>query len=340
MSQAVDERTDALVLDVSVVGAGQAFPSSCSKALLASAIRGGVVYDSLVLFSPRSYSALPGLVMPGDPDGDPNKDHVADYLERYAERFGLPMALQERIVRLERRGDYFIGWTNRRRHVTGRAVIVATGALQRSVIPPWAISIAPDITQFGADAYRNPAQLRARRVLVVGGGGSLRDSSLWRHGVRLRPRTIAPTADGLSFADGSRATFDAVIRAVGYEDDAEWLRVPRTVDMHGNPIEDRGISPVPGLFYVGRSWQTSRASALLCGVGADAARIVARATSWLHYEIDPGNPNEGSKCHTFTGIPAERAVTFGQFRRRHRARRGCRGGPPGNDLLPALQSYA
>ena len=77
------------------------------------------------------------------------------------------------------------------------------------------------------------------------------------------------------FADGSRARFDAVIWAGGYEDRADWLQVPGAVDANGNHIEDRGVSPIPGLFYVGRSWQTSRASALLCGVATDASRIVA-----------------------------------------------------------------
>lgn len=62
-----------------------------------------------------------------------------------------------------------------------------------------------------------------------------------------------------------------------------------TVDANGNHIEDRGVSPTPGLFYVGRSWQISRASALLCGVGADAARIVDHVMSWLRREVDPGH---------------------------------------------------
>jgi putative flavoprotein involved in K+ transport len=367
MFQAIDERSDALVLDVIVAGAGQAGlatghflqQAGVRFRLFDGSARVGDSwrrrYDSLVLFSPRSYSALPGLGMQGDPGGYPNKDEIANYLEHYAHRFGLPIALQESIARLERHGDRFIGRTSRGRHVAARAVIVATGAFQRSVIPPWAVSIPAGITQLGADAYRTPEQLRGRRVLVVGGGGSgrqiarelarshevslsvggrisitpqrvlgrdvmvwfdrlgflradkatargrfarahqsfpgphLRDRALRRHGVRLRPRTVAATADGLAFADGSRAAYDAVIWTGGYADDARWLRVPGTVDANGNHIEDRGMSPVPGLFYVGRSWQTSRASALLCGVGSDAARIVAGVMSWLSHDVDPGH---------------------------------------------------
>src|SRR5690606_24671585 len=33
-------------------------------------------FDSLRLFTPRSYSGLPGLPVPGDPDGYPTKDEI------------------------------------------------------------------------------------------------------------------------------------------------------------------------------------------------------------------------------------------------------------------------
>jgi hypothetical protein len=36
-------------------------------------------YASLVLFTSRAYSALPGLAVPGDPDGFPTKDEMGDY---------------------------------------------------------------------------------------------------------------------------------------------------------------------------------------------------------------------------------------------------------------------
>jgi putative flavoprotein involved in K+ transport len=365
MSHLRDERPDALVLDVLVVGAGQAGVATgyfLQRAgvrflLLDGSARVGDSwrrrYDSLVLFSPRSFSALPDLVMPGDPDGYPTKDEIANYLERYANLFRFPLALQENLACLERRGDYFVGRTSRGRHLVSRAVIVATGAFQRSAIPRWAASIPPGITQLGADTYRNQGQLPSGRVLVVGGGGSgrqialeltrshevslsvgtrititpqrvlgrdvmvwfdrlgflradkatargrfarahesfpgphLRDSALRRSGVHLRPRTTAVTSEGFAFADGSRATFEAVIWACGYEDRSGWLQVPGAVDANGNHIEDRGVSPIPGLFYVGRSWQTSRASALLCGVAADASRIVVETTSWLGRNVDP-----------------------------------------------------
>src|SRR5688572_13953508 len=139
MSHALHEPA-ALALDVMVVGAGQAALSTAYFLQQASvrfqlfdrACRVGDSwrhrYDSLVLFSPRSYCALPGLAMEGDPHGYPGKDETADYLERYAKTYGLPIALQEGIARLEQRGDHFVGLTTRGRRVTSRAVVVATGA--------------------------------------------------------------------------------------------------------------------------------------------------------------------------------------------------------------------
>ncbi|GLY49914.1 hypothetical protein [Lentzea sp. NBRC 102530] len=37
-------------------------------------------YDSLTLFSPARYSALPGLSFPGSPEHYPHRDEVVDYL--------------------------------------------------------------------------------------------------------------------------------------------------------------------------------------------------------------------------------------------------------------------
>ena len=43
-------------------------------------------YDSLRLFSPAAYSALPGLPFPASPGHYPQRDEVVEYLERYADR--------------------------------------------------------------------------------------------------------------------------------------------------------------------------------------------------------------------------------------------------------------
>jgi putative flavoprotein involved in K+ transport len=46
-------------------------------------------WDSLRLFSPAQYDALPGLAFPAPADAHPSKDEVADYLRDYADQFAL-----------------------------------------------------------------------------------------------------------------------------------------------------------------------------------------------------------------------------------------------------------
>src|SRR5215212_6730121 len=100
-------------LDVLVIGAGQA-GLALGYHLRQSGLRFLLVerhdrvgeswrrrFDSLRLFTPRAYSALPGLPVPGDPEGYATKDEIADYLEDYARHFALPVAANTGIERLE-----------------------------------------------------------------------------------------------------------------------------------------------------------------------------------------------------------------------------------------------
>ncbi len=43
----------------------------------------------------------------------------------------------------------------------------------------------------------------------------------------------------------------------------------------------RGVSAVAGVYFVGRSWQWTRGSALLAGVGDDAAYVARRIAERL-----------------------------------------------------------
>jgi putative flavoprotein involved in K+ transport len=114
-------------------------------------------------------------------------------------------------------------------------------------------------------------------------GWHLRSAALRRGGIRLHSRVVDGQADTLRFGDGSTDRFNAVIWAMGYRDDATWLQIPGAANSVGQFIQDRGVSPVPGLVHVGRSWQTSRASALVCGVAFDAAAIVKRITEFMRH---------------------------------------------------------
>jgi cation diffusion facilitator CzcD-associated flavoprotein CzcO len=70
-------------------------------------------WDSLKLFTPARYDALPGLPFPGDPDRYPGRDDVVAYLPECARHFELPVELDTAHARL---GPDRLGGGRRRVH--------------------------------------------------------------------------------------------------------------------------------------------------------------------------------------------------------------------------------
>jgi putative flavoprotein involved in K+ transport len=64
-------------------------------------------WDSLKLFTPAQYDALPGMDFPAPADTYPDKDRVADYLQAYATAFDLPVRPNSRVTELGRTGEQF-----------------------------------------------------------------------------------------------------------------------------------------------------------------------------------------------------------------------------------------
>jgi putative flavoprotein involved in K+ transport len=130
-------------------------------------------WDSLRLFTPARYSALPGLAFPGDPERYPGKDEVADYLALYADAFDLPLRLGEavRAVRALPGGSGFAVETSSALY-RAEQVVVATGPFQCPRTPALAGGLAPEVVQLHSSEYRNPDALPPGEVLVVGGGNS------------------------------------------------------------------------------------------------------------------------------------------------------------------------
>src|SRR5262245_31456641 len=181
---APDTTSDAADLEIAVVGAGQAglaigyFLRRQGRRFVIAERRSDVApawrerWESLTLFTPRRYSALPGLPFPGAPDGYPNRDEVVDYLERYAGTFELPVQLDTEVERLTRgEGDRF-RLEARGRTITADQVVVATGPFQTPFVPELAARLAPGVFQIHAVGYRRPDDVPEGTVLVVGGGNT------------------------------------------------------------------------------------------------------------------------------------------------------------------------
>jgi putative flavoprotein involved in K+ transport len=294
-------------------------------------------WDTLKLFTPAQYDALPGLAFPAPADTYPTKDPVADYLQAYATAFDLPVRVNARVTSLTRTDD---GFEVRTADATYRArqVVVATGPFQVPFVPPMAAKLDASVTQVHSAHYRNPQALPDGPVLVVGGGNSGfqiaeelaatrtvdlsiatrypmlpqrflgRDLFWWltrlrlmrvtassrlgrrvagrgefvigtnrrrleRKGVRFRPRLVDAEGRTVRFAD-HRLLEDVgvVVWATGYRPDYAWIHVPGVV-REGHVVHRRGVTEVPGLYFLGLSWQHTRGSALLGFVQEDAAYL-------------------------------------------------------------------
>ena len=366
-------------VDVAVIGAGQAglaigyflrrqgrrFAIVDRADAIGSAWRER--WESLTLFTPRRYSALPGLPFPGDPDGYPTRDELTAYLERYAEAVELPVELTSEVTTLERGDEGRFRLEVAGRTIVADQVVVATGPFQTPYVPTIAESLADNVFQTHAVGYRRPDDVPAGTVLVVGGGntgfqiakelssthkvllsvGSRqkplpqrvlgRDLFWWltktrildktadsrlgrrlrtrdtligssprelrkRYRVELRPRVVAADGRTIRCDDGSELEVDAVIWATGYRADYSWIKLP-ILGEDGRLRHRRGVTEIPGLTFLGLTWQHTRGSALIGWVKDDAEFIAERIAEF-----------HGSKARQ----PGEDPISAG-----HRPRDAC-----------------
>jgi putative flavoprotein involved in K+ transport len=302
-------------------------------------------WDSLKLFTPAQYDALPGMAFPAPADTYPTKDPVADYLQAYAAAFDLPVRLNGKVSELRRLDDGSFEVHTADAIYQARQVVVATGPFQVPFVPPPAAKLDASVTQVHSADYRNPQALPEGPVLVVGGGNSGfqiaeelaatrtvdlsiatrypmlpqrlagRDLFWWltrlrlmrvtvtsrpgrrmsrrdfvigtnrrrleRAGVRFRPRLVDAEGGTVRFADHSLLEdVGVVVWATGYRSDYAWIHIPGVM-REGHVAHRRGVSEVPGLYFLGLSWQHTRGSALLGFVNDDAAYLADRIATGL-----------------------------------------------------------
>ncbi|WP_078393764.1 flavin-containing monooxygenase [Shouchella patagoniensis] len=128
-------------------------------------------YDSLVLFTPRRYSSLPGLEMEGLLKEFPTKDDIADYLDSYVKRFDFPIVFNTNVVRLNKQSDGSFLLETSSGQIKAKQVVVATGAFQKPIIPN-VIKKESSIFQLHSSEYHSPKEVKGTDILVVGGGNS------------------------------------------------------------------------------------------------------------------------------------------------------------------------
>jgi len=118
-------------------------------------------------------------------------------------------------------------------------------------------------------------KLRMRDTLI---GSSPREMSE-RYGVELKPRLVDAEGRRLRFEDGTELEVDAVIWATGYRPDYSWIKLP-IFDGAGRLRHRRGVTDVPGLYFLGLTWQHTRGSALIGFIKDDAEFIASKIAGY------------------------------------------------------------
>ena len=90
--------------------------------------------------------------------------------------------------------------------------------------------------------------------------------------MELKPRVVDAEGRTVRFEDGSELEVDAVIWATGYRPDYSWIELP-VFDADRRLRHRRGFTEVPGLYFLGLTWQHTRGSALIGWVKDDAELI-------------------------------------------------------------------
>jgi putative flavoprotein involved in K+ transport len=133
--------------------------------------------------------------------------------------------------------------------------------------------------RFAPDLQQNIARGDADYLSVL----DKADAYIAAHGLDLpqepAARHFAPDpaclTEPLRELDLAQADIRSIVWATGYALDFNWLKVD-AFDDQGRPVHQRGVSAVPGLYFLGLSWLSRRASPFIWGVWHDANYLAGR----------------------------------------------------------------
>lgn len=102
----------------------------------------------------------------------------------------------------------------------------------------------------------------------------------------------------------------SIVWATGFSSEYGWLKVD-ALDQAGRPKHQRGVSPEPGVYFLGLPWQSRRGSAFIWGVWHDAKYLADRISTrrrYLEY-----HPEHSGTLSAPKAIPGRRFVNDGSF---------------------------
>jgi putative flavoprotein involved in K+ transport len=151
-------------------------------------------------------------------------------------------------------------------HQFARDGVVLLGRMQAA--QGGKITLAPDLKENLAETDKLEADL-LKEI----------DDYIEKNRLDVPQETLPELQDGydaevITELDVQSAGITSVIWATGYKFDFSLVRLP-VFDGDGFPIQKRGVTDYPGLYFLGLPWLHTAQSGNLYGVGDDAAHIVA-----------------------------------------------------------------
>ncbi|MER9871901.1 NAD(P)-binding protein [Mesorhizobium sp. M0195] len=169
--------------------------------------------------------------------------------------------------------SYFLKRQGRNHRVLDRGRIGETWRTQRwnsfRLNSPTVRSILP------GDSYDGPEPWGAKRLV---------DEYIERAGLdaplaeddpaeTIEPRLPDPPIRSLDWtASGIRS----VIWCTGFTGDFSWVRLPGALDAAGQPVHEDGVGAVPGLFFAGLDFGSTRKSGTIPAIPEETAAVVER----------------------------------------------------------------
>jgi putative flavoprotein involved in K+ transport len=130
-------------------------------------------YDSLALFSPAQYSAMPGLDFPGDPDHYPHRDEAVAYLRRYAATLDADIRTSTPVAAVQPgEAGRFLVLTAAGQTFHAKGVVAATGSFGNPYVPALPGQDGFTGRLLHVAGYRSPLAHAGERIVVVGAGNS------------------------------------------------------------------------------------------------------------------------------------------------------------------------
>jgi putative flavoprotein involved in K+ transport len=151
-------------------------------------------------------------------------------------------------------------------HQFARDGVVLLGRLQN--VQGRTITLAPDLQENLAKADT----FEADTVRLI-------DAYIERNGLDVPVEKLPELRDGydaeiIRELDLKAAGITTLIWAIGYTADYSLVKLP-VVDADGYPLQRRGITEYPGLYFAGLHWLHTFKSGILLGVGEDAAYVAS-----------------------------------------------------------------